>query len=261
MENLNFKNLYDLEEFLQYKELLGQGAEGVCFKIGDYTLKIYKHLLETRKTQTKEDNERLYNYFLKFKDVEIDNFTFVKNIATMENGNIIGTISKYVKGTSLDLLKLHNLPIEDILKAIEQLIPNIKRLSAEYNIKVEDVFMTNIIYEQNKIYFIDTSSYSFDEEEPYYIYKYNMIHIMKELMRCVTNSYHDYTLIEFLNKFNSECNYIEEEELLLNPIKLLKQIKKAIEEFCDTEIMSFSDSVPIINQKIRKHLVVKTLRL
>lgn len=242
MRDLYFKNIDELEDFLFDKKVLGKGYEGTCYKVEDFVLKV---LLEEYRNKCQEQ------HYLKFRNIDIDNFNFIKNIAYIndKNSNImIGTISKYIKGMTLDLGTLHNVAINDIIIALEQLIPSIRKLSAS-GIRVDDIFVRNIVFCNNKFNFIDTNSYFFTDEEPYFVYKENIIEIMSELMLCIMNSYNDLTISKFLE--HSIYNYNIDHELLMHPIKYLKELKSYLENFCDREIICFNDSVPILKKKLQ----------
>lgn len=244
MENLYFKDLEELKLFLKGKEKLGEGAEGICYKVNNNVLKVYKELIINYDVKIKTD-------FLQFKDLEIPHFNFIKNIAYIEKEKyLIGTISKYVKGNVLKFDTLYYEPIDKIIKLIENLLPSIKTLSKE-GILVGDIFINNIIYNENNLEFIDTASYCYTYEDIYDLYIYNMKQIMSELMISILDNYYKGMIIEYLSKVNDKYNYKYNDELLLDPISLLKGIKNSLEDYCNMEINNFSDCETVLTKKIK----------
>lgn len=242
MKDLYFNNTKELELFLENKEKIGEGAEGTCFKIDDYALKIYKELLLDYKDEINAD-------YLQFKNLDIPHFNFVKNSVYIENKYLVGTISKYVEGKVLNLDTLYYEPVEDLIEAIIKLLPSIKSIS-EKGIIVGDIFINNIIYKKGNLNFIDTASYQYTYEEPYYLYKYNVIEIMKELMMSITNSYCNMEIFKYLNKIGWKYNYNWNTELLLQPIQLIKGLRNSLEDYCDIKINSFSDCEQVLVKKL-----------
>ena len=240
MTDLYFDTHEELEKFLKDKPFLGQGCEGRVYKFGDYSLKIYP--------------ESCYNpnYYLRFKDVDVNNFYFKKNVVFLEQEKVIGTISNYAKGETLDYSYLYNVPIDNLIKSLEILLRDIKEISKK-NISLEDaIFIKNIVYDGFCFKFIDTNTYFYDFDN-YNLYKKNVLEVMRELMFSITNSsLKDSFLNYYINKINPRYNYYLDYELLLNPINLLKKLKYSLEEFCEEEIISFKDCEKNIKKKIKK---------
>lgn len=247
MEDLCFENKEEFEKFIIEKDKIGVGTEGTCYRVDDYTLKIYIDLSNNFK--------EMYNdsYYLQFKNINIDNFHFIKNLVYLENKEskrLIGTISNYVDGLVLDYKILYNTNIDNIINGIINLTPSIKELSKQY-ICIGDAFIKNIIYNKDNFHFIDTASYYYSDEYPYYIYKYNVITVMKELIESATGSYENGLINKYLFKIDNRYNYNYDLELLLNPVDLLQNLKKTLEEYCNKEIVCFSDSQYILKRKLQ----------
>lgn len=248
MKDLYFESPTKLKKFLENKQLLGQGFEGICYKYDDSSIKIYQKLLEDYKSPN-----CLYCY-LKFKDMDIPNFNFIKNgVYIKENGNeyMVGTISKYVEGEVLKYDTLSYVPFDDIIRAVQNLMPSIKIL-AKNQIMVSDIFINNIIYKDVRFEFIDTGNYMSNwSEDEYIIYKNNLREIINEIMVGITNNYKSLIIDGFFNEINGEFNYKIDSELLTNPIYLLKGLKKSLENFCECEIKTFKDCEEKILKKVK----------
>jgi len=247
MGDLYFKNKQDFEQFIVGKEKIGNGVEGTCYKIDNHILKIYGNSLN--KTTGMHDD----SYYLQFKNIDVDNFHFIKNLAYIKNEEskyLIGTIGDYIEGTTLDYKTLYHTDIDGIIDGIGELIPSIKKLSKSY-ICIGDIFIKNIIYNKGHFHFIDTASYYYVDEYPYYIYKHNIITIMKELTEGATGSYSNRLINNYLFKINNEFNYHYDVDLLLDPINLLKGLRKSLEDYCNKPIIRFSDSEQVLKKKLQ----------
>lgn len=251
---MKFENKFELEEYLRDKEKIGNGAEGVCYKIGDDVFKIYNYFFDKDINRLKHfDYKEFSSYYLQFKDVRVDNFNFIKDVISLNDKYVVGSICKYVSGDSLQTDTLCTVPIDKIIDCISNLLPSIWNLSRNYNISVGDIFVNNIIYDGRNFNFIDTASYFYSIDEPYYTYKNNVIEIIREIMFNITNSYNNNGLIyDFFVKNCFEYNYYFDNELLSNPIKLLKKLKSSLEEYCDREIVCFRDSEDILIKKLKR---------
>lgn len=248
MEDLYFKRQEDVNMFLYDKQRLGVGAEGTCYKIDDYVLKIYHNNIHFNLK-----NNYDASYYLQFKNINIDSFNFIKNIAYLKKEDsdiLIGTISKYIYGSSLEYNTLYNVSIDSIVLGLKTLLPDVAKLSKN-GIKIGDTFINNIIYDKNTFKFIDTASYCYSDEEPYYTYKNNVKIIMEELMRSIVGIKNNSLIFEYLINANKEYNYMRDSELLLDPINLLLNLRKSLEEYCDKNISSFSDSKDILTRKLK----------
>lgn len=248
MKDLYFDSPKNLKIFLENKQLLGEGTEGVCYKVDDLSVKIYKNLLEDYKIPN-----RLHSY-LKFKDLDIPCFTFIKNgVYIKENANdyMIGTICKYVDGDVLTYDALSYVPFDDMISAFKKMMPSVKILS-ENQIMVDDIFLSNIIYKNKKFEFIDTANYTNNwYEEAYWLYKRNLSEITREIMIGITNNYKSRIIDDFLTKINGDFDYKIDPELLTSPIYLLEGLKKSLEDFCECEIKTFKDCEEKILKKVK----------
>ena len=73
MEDLYFKRQEDVNMFLYDKQRLGVGAEGTCYKIDDYVLKIYHNNIHFNLK-----NNYDASYYLQFKNINIDSFNLLR---------------------------------------------------------------------------------------------------------------------------------------------------------------------------------------
>ena len=250
MKDLYFDNKQQLEHFLKNKTFLGKGAEGSCYRYEDSTLKIFDGILKDEIRNIKYDK----NYYLQFKDINVENFHFVKNIIYLNDAKdfkIIGLISNYASGNNLDYNSLYDVPIDSIINSLEILLDNILSLSNNLIAVKDAVFIKNILYDGKIFKFIDTSNFFFIEEDPYYIYKNNVVEIMKELIISIINGYGDSCVCNYFKHVSSEYNYYYDPGLLADPIKYLKKLKLILEEYCEKEIKTFKDCESIMKKKIK----------
>lgn len=150
MENICFKSIKELEEYLQTCELLDpslQGKQGLVYKKDN---KIIKYFGPNPCFDTE--------HILQFKDIKVPNFYFA-NAGIEVTGKLLGCISDYAKGIDLREYKLEKEDIDIILEALRELRKNVQELSRE-KIRVDnDVSDKNTLYDNGIFRFIDTLGY------------------------------------------------------------------------------------------------------
>lgn len=247
MKDLYFTSELEIEKILKNKEYLGSGVEGKCYKDNDRVLKFFHNYLE---------NNSIYddNYYLQFRGIDVDNFYFVKNMIYLGNGDnkkIIGTISNYASGNTLSYSSLYNVSINILIESLKILRNNVLELSKNAIFIDDSIFINNIIYDEKTFKFIDLSNLQYSYEEPYYLFKNNFYVIMREIFPSIINSYSkESSVFKYINQIDNRYNIAYDYELLLNPIKLISDLKKSLEDYCGIQINSFKDSDLVLKKKL-----------
>jgi len=248
MNDLYFNSLEEINNFLLFKKYLSSGVEGSCYKYNDYTLKFFHNYLEQNSIYDEK-------YYLQFKDINVDNFYFVKNMIYLgneDNKKIIGTISNHATGNTLSYNSLYAVSINKLIESLKILRKNVLELSQNAISLGDSIFIKNIIYD-DVFKFIDLANFYYTYEEPYYLFKNNFYIIMRELFPSIINSYSkDDIIVEYINKIDNQYNIMYDYELLLNPVKLITNLKNSLEDYCNIEINSFKDCESILKQKLKK---------
>lgn len=237
----DFKILEEISNGRHIVEL-GKGKEGICYRIGNKTYKLY--------------NEFYCNIFscdsyaselIKFKNLYINNIYFIRELI-YDNDLIIGSVCDYANGVSCAKTQLHRRKIDSLVKALDSLKNSILELS-KLGIYIDDSFLANILYDGKYFKLIDTGSYYYSNQilnindDVNMIYKSNMKLIMKNLFVNITNKYCelDNFIFVFLWYIDSPYKYyLVDNDLMMEPDKTIIGIKEILQEYIGYEISNFS---------------------
>lgn len=255
MENLVFSCIEDFETILKKDNFLGEGAQGTCYLYNEiWTLKIFKG------RYTKYLQSKGIDSILRYQDVEIDNYSFVKCLVFLGD-TIAGALSPYTKGKDLTKIPLSSLNINDVASMAKELALSTELLTM-LNIRAYDVRRKNIIYGDQGLTVIDTLGFDdFSGQN----YNKNLRVNLEMVMSCVINSALglidpsipmevDYEIVAyFLRQIDSKYkDYATDVNLLMKPDELLLGIKSELEEFIETSISTFSDAKKPLQRKLIK---------
>lgn len=241
MEDIRFNNLINLVDFFlcDRVKVLGSGSEGTCYKIGNYTYKLYNELYSDLL-----NNDIAIERLLKFRDIIIDNIYFIKAAMYYDN-QLIGSVCEYASGKCCKGALLYRSKIDKLVRALNILKENIYELS-KLGICIDDNFLGNVLYDGNNFKLIDTGSYFYYNKDDYdtdIIYLKNMKKIMKILFLGITDKIYmeDDFIFGFLWKIDSPYKYyLIDDDLIMNPGNTIIGIKNTIEEYIGYEIDTFS---------------------
>lgn len=249
MKDIRFNSLIQVVDFFCDTKLkvLGSGAEGTCYKVGNKTYKLYNDIYSDL-----FNNEVDKMNLLKFRDIIINNVYFIRALIYYEN-DLIGIITDYASGINCGKTLLYRRNLDKLILALNTLSDNIYELS-KLGIYIEDHFLPNILYDNVNFKLIDTGSYYYSKEIPEsddnkdkddieVIYKKNMTKIMKMLFSSITNvdPLRDNFIFAFLWYIDSPYKkYLVDTDLLLNPGDTITGIRNTIQEEIGREITAFS---------------------
>ncbi|MBQ2873416.1 MAG: hypothetical protein IJE89_05405 [Bacilli bacterium] len=247
MDNMIFKDLVHFVDFTRsFDKKLGVGMEGTCYKKGKNSYKLYnrtyRDIYDSRQEQVR---------LLKFRDIQIDNFYFIRSLIFIRE-NIVGSVSSYADGVNCSDAKLYKRNLDNLINALNILKGNVIELSKNY-IYIDDLWLENILYDNREFIFIDTSDYYLREDskkpndksdDVSDIYRKNMTIIMKLLFKAITsyNSLIDNFIFAYLTEIDNEYkDYLVDTDLMIDPDTTIIGIRNAIQEGIGREITSFSN--------------------
>lgn len=248
MNNIIFDNNDELDDYFSNLKKLGSGYEGICYRNGNITCKIYKNFYQ----KIINGNFNNIEYLLNFKDVYVDNIYFIRGLILCK-GKVVGSYTEYASGVSCIKKNLHRCNIDNLVNGLVVLKKNIYDLS-KLGICIDDNFLGNTLYDGKVFKLIDTYSYYyFDKElDIDFIYQENMRNVFVELFQNITNKYYenDKFIYSFLRNVDSPYkDYLDDIDLIINPDKTILGIKDTISEYIGIEVDSFA--------KCRKKLLKK----
>lgn len=236
MENLVFESEADLDKFLEGKIKLGHGFEGDCYLLeGKWVLKRFK---TPHNIDFSED-------YLQFRNVKIDNVSFVKYVVHAE-GYLAGVITPYIKGVDIYKFPLAREEISKVASATQNMTLTIQKLN-NAGIWTWDVHNKNIIYHNKKLGIIDTIMFEWLKDD-----------LSKErwnwfIMRTIILSAFGNNVPKYLEMMKSTFrNYSKDIEMLKNPRELLLGVKAQLEEFLQIPVERFSDAEEPLRRILEK---------
>lgn len=147
IENLDFKTL----------SYIGEGTEGIVRKYNEVTL--YKVMYDEEFSEEKKTS------IIKQCTIKNDSFIFPNDILYV-SGIYKGYTQEYIKGNIPTIENLDDLNLS--LKNIKSLEHDITMLS-KYHLLIKDLITRNSIYYNDKLYIIDTSRYTYEEDYSVYL--------------------------------------------------------------------------------------------
>lgn len=232
MKDLHFLNDEHFNAFLTNTKYLASGSEGECYKLVDNT--VLKYL--NGPCYEEKSKEEL----LQFKNIAIPNFIFVKNLVYIRD-RIVGVLMQYVVGKSV-YNGLQQIKILNLIKAFDDLIKATKSLS-EQGIRVDDTATSNMIYNKNRFYLIDTINYK-KESNPSQIFKSNMHDLSLNIYESILNR----EILEFMKTIPEIRDFNLDSNLLINPSYVLNVLLNKLNEYFGYEIKNIKEASKKLNK-------------
>ena len=210
------------------KRYLGKGCSGVCYLTEDN--KVFKEM----------KNDKLDFYHLKkFTNVKNDSIVFPNEIVYQyehNDNNIIGYTMDYIDGYLFREIE-DNESINNIISASIKVEENIKKLSYQYSIMMEEINPSNVIYSKDKKFkIIDTDFYTyFPSEEEQIIYKNNIYEWGNYMMSMLGGCYP--FIDEDLNNLYCDCVCNGR----VKPSQIVIKIKDLIEKISNQNINTLGE--------------------
>ena len=235
MKNINFKNIEDLNKYIDIHKIkiLGSGIEGTCYLL-DIGL-VMKVLFK----EVNLSNE------LQFKDINNSSFIFTKNIGLID-GKVKSLYMDYAEGCNL---KKH-IPVEQKITTIGEqlqvLVDDIKEIS-KLGILVRDFHSENVIY-NNNFKIIDTNNYTIED-------KNTESTNIREIMTSIYGSFL-YQIIRY-EEIKREFRNYGKLELFENPLKYSEQLKELICNLTDENIETVNEANKVLQKNFKPSGVSK----
>ena len=188
---------------------LNEGSSSTIYKYNDSVIKIYKDkpIIDKLSIDTINllKNTRLNRIILPIDPIFDD------------DKKVIGYSSKYIDSSNFDYL--YNMDGKSFKREIKYLMEDIKTLSKNH-IEIDDLHLDNIIYNDNKIYFIDPGSFKYNDSDIRELEDINMYRFELFIVDCLLsrslakknrkkfeNKYSSYTTFDnFLSTMDDEEN-------------------------------------------------------
>lgn len=232
MKDLHFVNEEHFNAFLNNLEYLDSGSEGECYKLIDNTVLKYLNG-PSYETRSKEE-------MLKFKEVDIPNFIFVKNLAYIRD-EVVGVLMQYVSGKSV-YYGLEQVKLLNLIKAFDDLIKATKKLS-DKGIRVDDTATSNMIYDRNRFYLIDTMNYK-KEADTSQTFKDNMHDLTLNIYESILSK----EILEFIKTIPEIKDFNLDSDLLTNPSYVLSVLLNKLNEYFGYEIKNIKEASKKLNK-------------
>jgi len=233
---------------LKYIEKNGIKIYDGVYKMNDGTLvKMYNKEKSLKRFDSFcEDN------LLLFKDVDMDGVAFTRALIYSDITNIYATVTEYIPGLSIDIKGLGDYPIDELLIAVRKLENTIRQIS-NLGICITDIYKGNIVYDGKKISLIDTIEYHYCDGDKENLYIDNMLGVMNEIFTSIF--YKDgFDSVRNIHKYfslrDSQLEYFNSVDNLLNPTDTLIKIRKFIENDFGIKINTFKDCHVYINDVV-----------
>lgn len=253
MDNMRFINLTSAEKYIREN---GEKIDFGVFKLKDGRL-IKKYNKEKCLDRYDEFDEK---NILQFKDIHIDGVSFAEALVYygIIHGKIYATITSYISGISGKNNPFQNYQITSFMEAVKHLKVTIEKLS-NLSICINDAYVGNIIYGDNRLTLIDTLEYYYSDESTDKIYEKNMMSVMKEIYRSLfsNSSLESYAISTYLHLRNNIFKNYNEKEFLMNPVEVITGIRTFLEEDFEMKLNCFRDVSP----KLKESIVVSNTKV
>lgn len=245
---MKFNNNLLFDNYLKECKELGFGSQGIVYldKEKQLAIKVYHQYFDKYEDDyiwKKED-------ILKFNGFQNNTYIFPIEVLSV-NDEIIGEISKYVKGTNLDKINPLTINIDSFINAVNNCLNDIKKISEHQIISYDTAY--NTMYNGKGIHIIDTTEYSITDLPPDKILKTNQDNFNITIMNFLIDSYFD----EFIesNKLLKEM-YMSKN---INILDFLNIYKTKLSETIGYEIKEMKEATTCLNKKTRKPKYIRTL--
>lgn len=151
---MKFINREHLDTFLKNLEVLGSGSQGICYLDKNNKI-VYKIFMDYY-----DEEEAMYteNDILKFSNVKNNTFIWPNDVIKVGN-SIVGYTMPYKRSKSLYQVNPLLVNLDSLDKAFVNIEEDIKKLT-DNGIRIYDL-RYNTLYNNGKIYVIDTLDYSY----------------------------------------------------------------------------------------------------
>ncbi len=241
---MDFANKERLIEFLRKPNIkyLAQGGQGICYL--DINTNIvyklfYSYLDDDNISYTKEE-------ILFFSNIENDTFIWPLDVISIK-GNVIGYTSHYKRAKNLYETNPFTVNLVKLLELMKKTKEDIKLLS-EKNVAIYDM-MYNTLLSSQGIYVIDTLDYG---NNP----------VSFEKNSRAFNAEFKYFLVDGLFDDFVMSNKILKEmysDIKVCPIEFLKEFKKSLSEYLDSEVNNLSTARKLVRRSNREPKYIRII--
>ena len=231
MDNIYFSNAKSASKYL---DRYGEEIYDSVYKMSDGKL-IKKY--NKGKSLDRDDGFCEEN-LLSFKDINVLGVAFTRALVYSGKSKIYATVTQYVSGESIDVRALGSYQIDGLLNAISKLVITIRKLS-DLGIRITDAYRGNIVYDGREFTLIDTTEYRYERGNTSSLYRYNMIHVMKEIFYSIFDD----------EMFYKYCDSLNIDDYLMHPYQTLINIKNYIEKCFGVKINTFDDRHSLFKMK------------
>jgi len=243
---MNFNSELELNKYLGKCKEIGFGSQGVVYRDKNNVLKIFHQYFD----KCEDDYVWKKEDILKFNGFQNKTYIFPVDILSVEN-EIIGEISKYVKGHNLDKINPLTINIDTFIEAVSNCIIDIKKISDKHIVSYDIAY--NTLYNGKDIHIIDTTEYTIMNLPKTEIFKMNQNNFNMTIMYFLIDNYFD----EFIenNKLLKEM-YISKN---IDILEFLKLYKLKLSEHTGYEIQQIKEASSCLNKRKRNPKYIRTI--
>lgn len=243
---MKFNSELEFKKYIEKCKEIGFGAQGVVYRNKNIAIKVFHQYFDKYEDDyiwKKED-------ILKFEGYQNNTYIFPTDVLSIEN-EIIGEISKYVNGKTLDKINPLTIDINMFINAVSNCLIDINKISEHQIISYDTVY--NTMYNGKRIHIIDTTEYNHTDLPINKILQINHNNFNMAIIYFLVDSYFD----EFI-----EANKLLNEMYMSKDIKILdflKLYKSKLSEAIGYEITSLKEASKYINKRMRKPKYIRNI--
>lgn len=245
---MKFNNSLTFENYLKECQELGFGSQGVVYldKTSKLAIKVYHQYFD------KYEDDYIWKTedILKFNGYQNNTYIFPLDILSVNN-EIIGEVSKYIKGKNLDKINPLSININLFIKAVEKCLKDIFEMSKKHIVSYDTLY--NTMYNGKNINIIDTTEYTISNLSEERILEINQNNFNMTIMTFLIDSYFD----EFI-----ESNKVLKEMYLTKNIDILEFLnlyKLKLSENIEEELIEIKSASKCLNKKRRMPQYIRNI--
>lgn len=195
-----------------------------------------------------DDSELIKEDILKFSHIKNDLIIFPLDVISL-NEEVIGEISRYVKGRNLYQLNPLTVNLDRLIKLCELALKELTLITRE-NVTIYDTVYNTLLGEQ--LYLIDTTEYTWSKEPFTENLKANIKGFNISIMLFLISGIFDEVISS--NKILNEMYQTKGEDISI--IEFIKELKKYLSEILGIEVKTLA-SARMLHNKQRVRTIYK----
>lgn len=248
---MEFKTHKDVEEFINGNKFLGDGSQGKCYvdKRRELVYKFYFNYFDPIEDDDPIDKEEI----LRFSHINSDLVMFSKDIILFQ-GEIIGDISKYAKGTNLIETNPFAVNLNWLIKLCEIALKDLE-LITEANVEIYDTVYNTLL--GDRLYLIDAKDYTWSKRSYNETLAINTARFNEGIMYFLVSGLFEEVIRR--NKVLKEMYRTKGNNISI--IDFIIELKQYLSELLGTEIEELESAKSLLNKKRVRSNYKRTIEL